>query len=66
MKGLLIILVLLALLIGTFLVYRDLSEHTRGPEEGSRVEAIEKAREGAERVQGIQDEIQKRAREASQ
>ena len=65
MKGVLILLVLLALLIGTFLVYRDLSEHTRGPEERGRVEAIEKAREGAERLQGIQDEVQKRAQEAS-
>ncbi len=66
MKGVLILLVLLALLLGTFIVYRDLVDRTRSPEEPSRVEAIEKARERAGQVQGIQDELQRRGQDSSQ
>jgi hypothetical protein len=66
MKGSLIILVLLALLVGTYLVYKNLSGHRSEPEDAGRIEAIDKARKAADQIQGMQDRIQKKAREAAQ
>lgn len=65
MKGILLILVLIALLFGTYLVYRNLSEQTSDEEDSTRIEAIEKGRKGAKTLENVQGEIHKRAQEAS-
>jgi|GEM_PF-3578668 hypothetical protein len=54
MKGIWLILILIALLVGGYLVYRNLSAHTGGPEDSTRIRAIEKAREGAELLRELQ------------
>lgn len=66
MKGILLILVLIALLFGTYLVYRNLSDQTSDEEDPTRIEAVEKGRKGAETLEKLQGEIHKRAQEASE
>lgn len=65
MKGFFIILLLFALLVGGYLVYRNLSEQTSDEDDITRIKAIDKSREAAETLEKIQDKIQKRAQEAS-
>ena len=66
MRGILIIFVLFALLVGSYLVFRNLSEQTSGEDGSTRIQAIEKAKRGAETLEKIQDEIHKRVQEASE
>ena len=65
MKAVLIILVLLALLIGSLLVYRNLSENASGPGDSSRMEAIDRARKASEQIKTIQDEVKRKAEDAA-
>lgn len=65
MRAVLLILLLLALLIGGYLVYRNLAGQTSGEGDQTRIEAIEKARRGAGKLQRVQEEIHRRAEQAS-
>ena len=65
MKGTLIIVVLLALLVGSYLVYKNLSGRSSQPGDAGRIEEIEKARKAADQVQGIQEKIKRQADDAS-
>ncbi len=65
MKGFFIILLLFALLVGGYLVYRNLSEQTSDEDDITRIKAIDKGREAAETLEKIQDKIHKRAQEAT-
>ena len=66
MKGILIILVLLAILFGGYLVYRNLSEQTSVEDDTTGIRAIEKAREAVDTIEKIQKEVQRRARQSSE
>lgn len=66
MKGILIILVLLAVLFGGYLVYRNLSEQISVEDDTTSIRAIEKAREAADTIEKIQKEVQRRARQSSE
>jgi hypothetical protein len=66
MKGVLFILMLLALLFGGYLVYRNLSEQTSTQDGITHIEAIERGRRGAQTVQDVQDEVHRRAQQAGE
>ena len=66
MRGILFILVLFALLVGSYLVFKNISEQTSDEDGSTQIQAIEKARRGAETLEKIQEEINKRAKEAAE
>ena len=64
MKGILFILVLFALLVGGYLVSKNLSEQTSSEDGSTQIQAIEKGKRAAETLDKIQKKIQKQAEEA--
>ncbi len=66
MRGILIIMVLFALLVGSYLVFKNLSEQTSDEDGSTAIKAIEKGKRAAETLEKIQEDIQKRAREAAE
>jgi hypothetical protein len=64
-KGTLIIIVLLALLVGGYLVYRNLSAHAPKAGDAGRIDAIHRAKDAADQAQRLQEQLRKKAEDAS-